>query len=164
MAIIRRGDFLFTQKGNKAVHKIIGAATFAETVHVAVAISQTHAIEMHLGGLRTRRIERYKAYRILRPPYRLWPAMSAAINRAESSYLWRNYGYLHGIRQGLKRIFGFWLPKSRNARANCSMLAADVANFAGETEIQTDESRYDPKRLLDHLIMADWLELEEVQP
>ena len=159
--MIQRGDLLGVQRvpGNK-VHDAIAEGTYSETVHIAIALSATRCMEMHLGGLRTVRISRHKKIRVFRPPTQLQNKVTYAIDSTYDHYQHARYGFWQGIAQGLKRKFGFWLPFRKKDVANCSEVGAYYAEVVGCMGIG-DENKYDPGKLVDHVFIKGWHEISQ---
>jgi len=114
-------------------------------------------MEMHLGGLRSRAISRYKNIRIFRPPVALRENIEHGIDATYEKYKWADYNVWQGFCQGVKAKFGFWLPFSRKGSGNCSEVGARYAEVIGTPGIG-DENQYHPGKIVDHIFIKGWTE------
>ena len=159
---IQRGDTLGIQFNKKRwVHRLIRRHTYSDTVHIAIALTSTKCMEMHLGGLRVVNISKYKHIRVFRPPAVLRSRIDMAIDQVYNEYRDASYSRWQGIAQGIHRVTGLWMPFRKDDLANCSETGARYNEILGIPDIG-DENMYDPGKLVDHILIKGCIEQAEV--
>jgi len=152
--------FKIGQPGDKS-DDLIEAGTGGRLTHCAIAISETEAMEMHITGIRTRKINDFAEIEVLVPPDTVLERLPAAVRKAYRKRKWSRYAWLQGASQGIHRWTGIRLPFYLGT--SCSELLALISKFARVARLKRP-NRYDPQRLRDFLVIDHgWTHFEVKQ-